>query len=81
MTASWFGDQYEPSWQANLSAREWRLEEGGEICAEVLINTDTSWNGICRISGLPDCALPTPKQIAATKDEEAEQISKHIRSL
>jgi hypothetical protein len=39
---------------------------------EVLINTDTSWNGICSLPGLPDCAPPVPKEIPATKEEEAE---------
>jgi hypothetical protein len=29
ITASWFGDQYGPSWNVNLSAQERRLEEGG----------------------------------------------------
>jgi hypothetical protein len=72
ITASWFGDQYGRSWQANLAAHEWPLEEGGEICAEILPDSDTSWNGICGIPGFPEWALPVQLEIAASKDEEAE---------
>lgn len=80
ITASWFDDQYGPSWRVNLAAQPWRLEDGGEICAEVLLNDDESWNGICRIPGLPACALTTPLPTAASKPEEAEAMIDYVTS-
>jgi hypothetical protein len=40
--------------------------------ATVSLDTDASWNGICRIPGLPECEAPVRLSIAATKPEEAE---------
>jgi hypothetical protein len=54
-----------------LAAQPWRTEEG-EIYATVLLDTDESLNGICRIPGLPECAAPNILATAATKPEEAE---------
>jgi hypothetical protein len=71
IAASWLGEQYGPSWHACLAAQPWRTEEG-EIYATVLLGTDESWNGICRIPGLPECAVPFILATAATKPEEAE---------
>jgi hypothetical protein len=51
ITASWFGDQYGPSWLANLSAERKTSDLGNEIYATVLLASDESWNGICRILG------------------------------
>jgi hypothetical protein len=71
VTASWFGDQFGPSWEVNLSAEPRTSELGNEIYATVLLSRDESWNGICRIPGLPGCAAPVPIATAATKEEEA----------
>jgi hypothetical protein len=71
ITASWFGDQYGPAWQANLSAQPQTTELWNEIYATVLLSSDESWNGICRIPGLPSCAAPNPVSVGATKEEEA----------
>jgi hypothetical protein len=71
ITASWFGDQYGPSWRVNLSARPQTSELGNEIYAEVLLTSDKSWNGICRIPGPSSCASPLSTTIRAAKEEEA----------
>jgi hypothetical protein len=57
--------------QANLSAQSWASELGNEICATVSLPNDESWNGVCRIPGLPSCADAIPTAIGATKEEEA----------
>jgi hypothetical protein len=44
---------------------------GNEIYATVLLSSGDSWNGICRIPGLPSCAAPISTTIIATKEEEA----------
>jgi hypothetical protein len=44
ITASWFREQYGPSWQTNLSAEPRAYELGNEIYATVLLSNDESWN-------------------------------------
>jgi hypothetical protein len=77
ITASWFGDQYGPSWQANLSAEPRASDLGNEIYATVLLSNDESWNGICRIPGLPSCAAPISTTVIVTKEEEATALIQH----
>jgi hypothetical protein len=71
ITASWFGDQYGPSWKVNLDSQPQTSDLGNEIYATVLRADDESWNEICRILGLPSCAAQISTTIGATKEEEA----------
>jgi hypothetical protein len=73
ITASWFRDQYGPSWNVNLVAHEEWLREGAEIRAEARL-TGQEWNGICRVPEVPTCALPVPTRIIASKPEEADAL-------
>jgi hypothetical protein len=44
---------------------------GNEIYATVMLSSDESWNGICRITGLPSRAAPISTTVVATREEEA----------
>jgi hypothetical protein len=77
ITASWFGEQSGPSWQGNLSARPQTSELGDEIYATDVVANDESWNGICRIPGLPSCAAALPISTGATKEEEAKVMTQY----
>jgi hypothetical protein len=74
IAASWFGYQYGPSWNVRLTAQQWRVEEGAEVKAEVVLSDDPSWQGIRRLPAIPTCALPIPGLTAASTPKEAETL-------
>jgi hypothetical protein len=85
ITASWFGDQYGPSWNVNLTAQGRRLKEGGEICAEVSLKEATPWDGIGQVPEVPTCELPVPavkqKYLLIRFRRQEGQSGRHSSSL
>jgi hypothetical protein len=81
VTSSWLGNQHGRSWNARLTSRPWRIEEGGEIYAQVLLNGETTWDSPHRSPNNPVCALPVTNTVEAPTDKEANtRITAAIRA-